>query len=69
MEEREVETHLGQIRKAGVWMDYARGHKAESIAWAMGDRANRRVVDWIDKDRIIWPTPVSETSDTATEKE
>lgn len=53
------ETHLGQIKVDGAWMDYARGHREESIRWAKGDPENRRVVDWIRKEQIIWPEPTA----------
>lgn len=56
------ETHLGQIKIDGKWMDYARGHREESIRWAKGDPENRRVVDWIHKEQIIWPE--GESADT-----
>lgn len=52
-----TDTYLGQILHEGKWLDYARGQKDESIRWAKGDRDNRRVVDWIKKEQIIFPDP------------
>lgn len=50
-----AETFLGQILHDGKWLDYARGHEAESRKWQSEDPANRRVVDWIHKERILIP--------------
>jgi len=49
------ETHLGQILVDGQWVDYARGHEKESRLWQRRDPHNRRVVDWIDKRKVIIP--------------
>ena len=49
------ETCLGQIKVDGKWMDYARGTHETSRKWFEGDPENRRVVDWIYKERIIFP--------------
>lgn len=50
----EQETYLGQIKIDGRWMDYARGNEAETRTWQQADPANRRVVDWIYKEKIIF---------------
>lgn len=49
----EYETWLGQILIDGVWTDYARGHEAASRQWQEEDPTERRVVDWIHKDKIL----------------
>lgn len=51
----EQETCLGQILIDGKWLDYARGTELEARIWQLGDPKRRRVVDWIDKDRVIVP--------------
>jgi hypothetical protein len=56
------EEYLGQILIDGKWVDYARGTEATSRAWQAGDPANRRVVDWIWKERVIFPAPTGETT-------
>lgn len=50
------DTHLGQIRVASerTWVDYARGTKDETRRWFDEDPQNRRVVDWIDKSKVIF---------------
>lgn len=50
-----TETHLGQIKIDGEWKDYARSTREEAVRWAEADPENRRVVDWIYKERILWP--------------
>jgi hypothetical protein len=47
------ESWLGQIRVDGKWVDFARGFEGESRRWQAGDPTNRRVVDWIDKAKIL----------------
>ncbi len=47
------ETFLGQILLDGRWVDYARGHEAESRTWQAGDPTRRRVVDWISREVLI----------------
>lgn len=49
------ETWLGQIFHEGQWLDYARGFEAPSRRWQAEDPTNRRVVDWIDKKKILVP--------------
>lgn len=52
------EEFLGQILTDGQWVDYARGHEAESRTWQAADPKHRRVVDWINKSKVIVaPTP------------
>ena len=52
------EEFLGQILVDGQWVDYARGHEAESRLWQQADPKHRRVVDWINKSKVIVaPTP------------
>ena len=53
----EYETFLGQILHEGEWLDYARGTEESARTWFEGDPENRRVVDWIYKERIIFPAP------------
>lgn len=52
-----TETHLGQLWDATSerWLDYARGGRDESLRWQLADPENRRVVDWIYKERVIVP--------------
>ncbi len=50
-----METYLGQILTDGRWIDYARGREEQAREWQAADPANRRVVDWIDKTRVIFP--------------
>lgn len=54
MKPEEQETFLGQIKINGKWEDYARGTRAKAWNWQQADPANRRVVDWIYKDKIIF---------------
>lgn len=64
------DTWLGQIRTIhGKWVDYARGQEAESRKWQAADPENRRVVDWIHKDRILVPAQVDTTGDVVVEAE
>lgn len=65
------DTWLGQILVEGEWLDYARGQEAESRRWQAGDPENRRVVDWIRKDRILVPAQavVPEDAVSVTEQE
>lgn len=58
----EPETFLGQIRVEGEWLDYARGHEAESRRWQAADPANRRVVDWISREILIAGHPDAKES-------
>ena len=52
------EEFLGQILTDGQWVDYARGTETASRRWQADDPKNRRVVDWIDKAKVIVaPTP------------
>ena len=53
------EEFLGQILRDGKWLDYARGHEASARTWYEADPANRRVVDWIYKERILMPAPTT----------
>jgi hypothetical protein len=48
-----LEEYLGQILVEGRWLDYARGTEAASRRWQAADPKNRRVVDWIDKRKVI----------------
>ena len=57
-----TEEFLGQIRKDGIWMDYARGTETAAREWYEGDRANRRIVDWIYKERILYPKPATDVA-------
>lgn len=50
-----AEEWLGQILIDGKWLDYARGTEDASRRWQASDPANRRVVDWIRKDKILIP--------------
>jgi hypothetical protein len=47
------ETWLGQILRDGQWVDYARGTEDAARTWQAGSPTTRRVVDWIDKDRVL----------------
>lgn len=47
------EEWLGQIFHDGTWMDYARGHEAESRRWQAGDPTKRRLVHWISKEVLV----------------
>lgn len=47
------EEFLGQILVDGKWADYSRGTEAAARRWQTADPANRRIVDWIYKERII----------------
>lgn len=54
-----METYLGQIWIDGEWVDYARGTREIAWVWAIcGDSTTRatrrRVVDWIDKNKVIF---------------
>lgn len=49
------ETCVGQILHEGQWLDYARGTERESRLWQLRDPENRRVVDWIDKRKVLIP--------------
>lgn len=55
-----VEEFLGQIRIDGVWKDYSRGTEEAARRWFEEAPANRRVVDWIDKHRVLYPKPTPE---------
>ena len=49
------EEYLGQILVDGAWLDYARGTRDASRLWVAGQPAGEaRVVDWIDKKRVIF---------------
>lgn len=48
-----METWLGQILVDGKWLDYARGTEKASRSWQALDPTNRRVVDWINKGKIL----------------
>ena len=52
------EEFLGQIWHEGRWLDYARGTEAASKAWCEQSPEDRRVVDWIWKERVIFPPQV-----------
>ena len=56
------ETYLGQIRHEGRWLDYARGTEEASRTWQEQEPTDRRVVDWIDKDRVLIPARCAEYS-------
>jgi hypothetical protein len=51
------EEYLGQIRTGpdAPWEDYARSTEAEARRWQAADPDHRRVVDWIYKERVIFP--------------
>lgn len=49
------ETFLGQIRHEGTWLDYSRGQEAEARRWQEQEPSDRRVVDWIYKERVLVP--------------
>lgn len=53
------EEFLGQILVNGKWLDYARGTEAASVQWFKGDPENRRIVDWIRKERVLYPEPAT----------
>lgn len=60
MNEREgwiPEEFLGQILHEGKWLDYARGTEEASRRWYEEDPENRRVVNWIWKEQVIFPAP------------
>lgn len=56
------EEFLGQIRNdgspelahCGEWVDYARGTEKAALRWYEESPSDRRVVDWIDKGRVIF---------------
>ena len=51
------EEFLGQIQVDGKWVDFARGTEKASSDWVEAGRwvgDLRRVVDWIDKDKVIF---------------
>lgn len=48
-----LEEYLGQILVEGRWLDFARGTEASAKRWQAADPKNRRVVDWIDKRKVI----------------
>lgn len=50
-----AEHFLGQIKIDGAWQDYARSDFYTARAWATADAKNRRVVDWIYKEKILVP--------------
>ena len=59
---QEPEEWLGQVlgtaevdgpANAGKWIDYARGHEAESRRWQAQDPTQRRVVHWIKRTVLI----------------
>lgn len=62
------ETFLGQILVDGVWLDYSRGVESAARDWQALAPDTRRVVDWIYKERVIFPEPptVPETGGTDT---
>lgn len=51
-----LEEWLGQILVKGEWIDYARGTEAASREWQAANTDNRRVVDWIYKERVLIPS-------------
>lgn len=54
------DTYLGQIwtdpgdGRGPRWVDYARSDEAGARAWYTQNMRDRRVVDWIDKGRVIF---------------
>lgn len=52
------EEFLGQILRDGVWLDYARGTQKAALEWYEESPSDRRVVDWIDKQRVIFGAPL-----------
>jgi len=49
------ETFLGQILVDGEWLDYARGYELPARNWLKTQKpGTARVVDWIDKKKILF---------------
>lgn len=49
------EEFLGQILRDGAWLDYARGTEDAARKWLASEPAGTaRVVDWIDKGRVLY---------------
>lgn len=58
-----TDTFLAQIlitdedTGTSTWLDYARGDEYAATQWARQNPKRRRVVDWIDKSKVLWPPP------------
>lgn len=59
----ETESWLGQTLIDGEWLDFARGTERASRCWQAERPTERRVVDWIDKGKVLIPPTVEAEPD------